>query len=392
MHQRFRRVLFLVFLTIFLVGAPLVVLYTAGYQLNFTTWRVQQTGVIAISTFPKGATVSIDGVSTENKTPYVIQHLSPGSYTIALDRDGYQPWEERIDVQSGETTYVTATLFANARPGLLNPITAIAAVGERDGRYVDLLVTNTDGTQSITRFDTVTEITRTLTTLSEEFSTMTVSADDSLLILTNGTTRIGVSVIDGNILTGDALAEAEDLLPTYRFIDNGVNTEFKNVSTNTLITLLPPSTYTIAYVSPAFALFHDSRDRTYLFSLSDQTVTQVDVPTNIITLSESEGLLVGSDGNEIDIYNPETGETTLLARQSERILSLGWHNNGQAVLCASGKEIFAIAREQYETREITMLVENASILGMWPDTTGTKVTFYGTIDGITGLWSLALTQ
>lgn len=84
MHQAARRVIFAIFATTFFVGAPLIVFYTAGYRVNLTTWRVQQTGVIALSSLPKGATVSMNGTALSAKTPYVIQRLSPGKYTIDL--------------------------------------------------------------------------------------------------------------------------------------------------------------------------------------------------------------------------------------------------------------------------------------------------------------------
>ena len=81
MHRRVRTFIFFIFLGVFLIGAPGIVLYTAGYRINGNTWKVQQTGVIALSTLPRGASVLLDGIPLSSTTPYVAQRLSPNNYT-----------------------------------------------------------------------------------------------------------------------------------------------------------------------------------------------------------------------------------------------------------------------------------------------------------------------
>jgi hypothetical protein len=398
MHYRVRKIIFLVFFSVFLVGAPLIVLYTAGYRLNLTTFRVQQTGVIALSSTPKGATVLLNGVDTGAKTPYVIQRLSPGSYTISLVKDGYRSWEQRVDVFSGETTYITATLFADTLPELRLETAVVDVVGDGTGRFIDLLLPfdQETETQSLLRYDTVTHISRTLATLdrteSTAYSSVQLNADESMLVLTQNDEKIGIAASTGEVVRGAELELAANPLPGYTFTDNGTNTEFREATNNTLVALLPPGSYTVTFSDDERAMFVDSRGRTYLFIPSTGTVSQIAFPTTLIDKNSDDSLFVGSDGNEIDIFNPSTGSTTLLTRQSETIIGLNWHTDDQSVLCATPKSIFAVAREKHETRETTMLVSQATILGMWPDTTGKHLTFFGTVDGMSGIWSLALTQ
>lgn len=398
MHYRVRKLIFLLFFSIFLVGAPLLVLYTAGYRLNFTNLRVQQTGVIALSSTPRGATAFLNGADTGAKTPYVIQRLSPGSYAIGLAKDGYRPWEQRVDVRSGETTYITATLFADTQPELLEEATAVDVIGDRSGRFIDLLLPldETAGTQSVLRYDTVTNVSRTLATFDRSatttYETLWLNANESVLVLENETETIGINVATGEILEDDALDTATDPLPGYTFTDNGTNTEFRTSDTNILITLLPPGTYSVTFVDDTRAMFVDARDRTYLYTSATGTVSQIAFPSALVDENSDETLFVGSDGNEIDVLDPASGSVTLLTRQSESIIGLSWHTDNQSVLCATASGIFAVARENHETREITTLVEDAAIVGMWPDTTGKHLTFFGTVNGKTGIWSLALTQ
>lgn len=392
MHQGARRVIFVLFATTFFVGAPLIVFYTAGYRVNFTTWRVQQTGVIALSSLPKGAAVSMNGTSLNAKTPYVIQRLSPGKYTLSLQKDGYKSWSQIVSVGSGETTYATATLFADTTPELLWNQPAIAVSGEASGRFIDLLVEDEDDNQTIERYDTVTSLSRTFATLEAKYITMTRNVSGSILILTNATEKVGIDASTGAILTAETLATATDALTGYEFFDNGSQTEFRRIDDRTLIALLPPSTYTVNFSNDSLAVFSDTRDRSYLFHRTTNTVTQMNISAKRIDASPTEPLLATSDGNEIDLYNIITGEVTLITRQSEPILSLAWHTDQRTLLCATATHIFGIEQENYTARDATTLVDSATITDMWPDTTGKHITFYGTIGATSGIWSLALTQ
>lgn len=397
MHRRVRNGIFFVFLTIFVIGAPVIVLYTAGYRLNISTWRVQRTGVIAISTLPRGASVTMNNALIADKTPYVAQRLTPGDYDVLLQKAGYRPWQQHVAVGSGSTTYITALLFSDTKPELLLEESALSVVGDKSGRFIYFLVANGD-THEVWRYDTVTRLQRLVNNnVGNTTSSITLNADESTLIIQQDSQRaptsdIGISADSGAVLSSAELLTAKNTLPEYSFFDNGSNVEMRLVNTDELVTLLPPSTYTVAFRNSTVAILRDTRDRAYLVDLNTNAVTQIDLATALLTESTTENLLAASDGNEIDVYNPQTGERTFIARQSEPILSLAWHSSDRALLFATASKIIAIERDKYETRETTTLVDNASIINMWPDTTGKSLTFFGTVDGITGIWKVALTQ
>lgn len=396
MHRRVRNGIFFVFLTIFVIGAPVIVLYTAGYRLNISTWRVQRTGVIAISTLPRGASVTMNNVLIADKTPYVAQRLTPGDYDVLLQKTGYRPWQQHVAVGSGSTTYITALLFSNAKPELLLEETALSVVGDKSGRFIYLLV-ESNKAHEVWRYDTVTRLQRIIAhDVGTATDRITLSNDESTLFITSSDERepraIGYRVDGQWPLNEGEVATAANALPEYSFFDNGSNVEMHLVGTDALVTLLPPSTYTVVFRNSSIAILRDTRDRAYLVDLSTNIVTQIDLATTIIAESTTENLLAASDGNEIDVYNPQTGERTFVARQSEPILALAWHSSDRALLFATASKIVAIERDKYETRETTTLVDNASITSMWPDTTGKSLTFFGAIDGITGIWKVALTQ
>ncbi len=132
MHRVVRKFLFAFFVAVFVVATPLVILYTAGYRLNITSRRVLQTGVIAITTSPRGASIYLDNTLINDKTPLVIQRLAPKTYELQFEKNGYHTWEQRVEVREGVTTYVTARLFAASEPTPLALSEARELLAEHD--------------------------------------------------------------------------------------------------------------------------------------------------------------------------------------------------------------------------------------------------------------------
>ncbi len=147
MHISLRRLIFAIFVTVFLVSAPLLVLHTAGYRLNISNRHLLQTGVLALATAPRGSTITLNGQSLAQKTPYVVQRIMPSTHTLVLQRKGYHDWSQRVSISEGKTTYVTARLFAESEPVLLDDTEAALALRSRTD------FTTTPDQASISLFD-----------------------------------------------------------------------------------------------------------------------------------------------------------------------------------------------------------------------------------------------
>ncbi len=132
MHITLRRFLFAFFALAFVIAAPLVVLYTAGYRLNISNRSLQQTGVLAITTFPRGANIILNGQSLAQKTPYVVQRIMPNTHDVELNKKGYHEWSQRVRVEEGKTAYISARLFANSEPVILGADDSALALRSRD--------------------------------------------------------------------------------------------------------------------------------------------------------------------------------------------------------------------------------------------------------------------
>jgi len=123
MTLKIRRILFLFFVIIFFVVAPWLIFYAAGYKIKLS-WppdfrqSLQKTGMFIFDTSPRGAKIFIDNKPSQLflqkyfnkeqsyiKTPAKIKNILPGEYNIRLELDGYWPWEKKLKIEPGQTTY-----------------------------------------------------------------------------------------------------------------------------------------------------------------------------------------------------------------------------------------------------------------------------------------------
>lgn len=112
-----RKIIFLLFSAVFLIAAPLIVLYTAGYRYNFQYGRVQKTGILVISSSPRWAQIILNGKMEKKATPARVEKLSAGDYEITLKKTGYHDWRKKLPVHENSTTFAEEViLWKNQTP------------------------------------------------------------------------------------------------------------------------------------------------------------------------------------------------------------------------------------------------------------------------------------
>ena len=84
-------------------------------------------GAIDISSSPTGATVYLNNVN-KGITPVTLSDQIPGGYTVTLQLSGYTTWSEVVQVNSGATSYVSASL-APTPTATQSPSPMIAVIG-----------------------------------------------------------------------------------------------------------------------------------------------------------------------------------------------------------------------------------------------------------------------
>lgn len=101
----FKRILFFIFVLIYVLLCPLIIFRTLG--LVFTPKAeegILKTGLIAISTLPAGATIHLNNRIVSERTPTILHNLAPGYYTLNLSLPQYRLWEKDIEVIKEQAT------------------------------------------------------------------------------------------------------------------------------------------------------------------------------------------------------------------------------------------------------------------------------------------------
>jgi hypothetical protein len=75
----------------------------------------QQQGSISVASVPVGAGLYVDTIY-QGETNQIVGNLAIGSHTVTLKAAGYQTWQSNVQVYSGQTSYVTATLVPVQSP------------------------------------------------------------------------------------------------------------------------------------------------------------------------------------------------------------------------------------------------------------------------------------
>ena len=106
MNIFWRRLTYSLFLTIFFIVAPLLILYSLGYRYNFNTNNIEKNGAFYIKSYPKNADIFINNEKNKKKTPRQIVNIKPSTYQLKVSKENYLPWEKELTVYEGETTFV----------------------------------------------------------------------------------------------------------------------------------------------------------------------------------------------------------------------------------------------------------------------------------------------
>lgn len=105
MNIHVRRIIAFVFIGFFLIAAPLLIFYTAGYRYNFKKAEIERTGALVLDSDPANAEVWIKGKKSKYQTEARINNLKPGEYDIELRKNGYFPWRKKFNIRGQETAF-----------------------------------------------------------------------------------------------------------------------------------------------------------------------------------------------------------------------------------------------------------------------------------------------
>lgn len=126
MTKRTRTVIFILFVVLFILIAPLVVFYSQGYRLDFKEMKIVQTGGLYFRVTPGRADVYLNGKIRRGTSIITnsafIENLLPQNYEIEIKKDGYYSWGKTLQVKEKEVTEAKNIILfpVNAQFAIIN--------------------------------------------------------------------------------------------------------------------------------------------------------------------------------------------------------------------------------------------------------------------------------
>jgi hypothetical protein len=125
MKKTFRRILFWLLFVLFLITAPVAILYSQGYRFDQGKMIFVHSGAITVKSVPSSVNLSLDEKPQPAKALDVINGsitlggLRPSSYRVRASLDGYSDWEKTAEVHSGLSTEFWNVVLVPKNPELV---------------------------------------------------------------------------------------------------------------------------------------------------------------------------------------------------------------------------------------------------------------------------------
>jgi len=122
MTKKVRNVIFLFLVLLFLIIAPLIVIYSLGWRFDWKTKKIIQPGMFYFKTWPRSCQIYING-KAEKKTDIffgsvLIENLLPENYEVKITKDGYHSWQKNLAITKREVTEAKNITLIPQNPGL----------------------------------------------------------------------------------------------------------------------------------------------------------------------------------------------------------------------------------------------------------------------------------
>ncbi|MCX6714657.1 MAG: PEGA domain-containing protein [Candidatus Uhrbacteria bacterium] len=427
MSRFWRTILFAVFAIGFLISAPLVVFYTAGYRYQFGSMHIVKAGVLSVTSLPKGATVLLNGVLSDKKTPAVIDNVLPGDIKIRIEKSGYSSWEKALPILSGQSTFVpNAVLFLDGAPVQAIDQTMVVSVTVQSPSRYAYLVNNKGTLEAWIKDDALTQTQPILTQPFHAKSAYALSwsRDGGYLLLTETTFKKTETIIrahDGIIIplpvvtladawwntdsghtlfykTGTEIhafgIDADVSFPKKIVADDAdmkqgkmlvvqsgeqsVVSELNDIGIATILAYLPHGTYQFVHSPDSLIMLQDvSRNHLVLIDPTQKNSLLLNEEAQYFEWSPKEDRLIFSNGFDVNLFTTQTDQVETLTRFSEPLTDLAWYPLGDEILYSKNGVLNALELDKRDKRNEIPLVTGYNIQSMWSNKDGASLFFYG---------------
>ncbi|MFO0862654.1 MAG: PEGA domain-containing protein [Candidatus Saccharibacteria bacterium] len=96
---------------VLIFGTIGLVYFAQGYSYDFKSGQIRNSGLVLIDSHPNGASISLNGKSISDKTPYRYDNATGGDISVNLQKNGYRDWTTKQTVVPGEVTFIEYPLL-----------------------------------------------------------------------------------------------------------------------------------------------------------------------------------------------------------------------------------------------------------------------------------------
>jgi hypothetical protein len=436
----FRRLLFYFLVFLFLISAPLVILYTAGYRYNFKQHKILKTGAIMVTTDPKNANIFLNGHLRKEKTPARLLNLTPGQYTLRLEKKNYHPWQKNLKVESEQVTLIpNIILFKDALPrniiegeiydfvfdsqnkillylkkeegyyelwfkkGENNPLLLWRGTSSKKPKILDwnskteeILLQATDVFLFNLKQQTTSKGLEELT--KKNWSKLALSQMPNLIFGLSGNNLSSLNVLNGvtDLLSQGvidfSLFNKEIIFLQRDEREKKIKVKILKDGKETSLFSLPHGNYELKENSDWWlVIFNKQENNLYLISKNNKEEQIITIPgeNNVWFKNEKPTMLAYSDF-EIWSFDADNTKTELLTRLSEKIVDVLPHPSNNAFLVITETNVKALELDNAEEQNIYPLASFEKINQVQMDREGKILYIAGVKNKTSGLWKLEI--
>lgn len=403
MNRLVRKIVFFVFLGLFLLAAPVVVLYTAGYRLNPQRLSLVKTGALFITSDPKNAAVILDNAPTGRDTNEIFKNIISGEHFVRLEKEGYLTWEKRVEVKENETTFLQeVVLFAENETNLLLAGDFTASAFDSRGEKFVYAPDLTEWIEIWSRLLPSGEETllARLPKNSVDKLAFNWSLDDELLIkkTQNSVETWSQPGKTDEMTNKNPLLvwerDANQTLITKKTEDGIILVRRDAAGAEQTLAALPEGNYEFAYAPPSLVLLRD-RTQEKIILVDDRGVDRpILLNTDAFDAAwnpRNEKQLLYASGFELHVFDVTKLTDELLTRMSVPLNGAAWHPSGNNIFYSNSAELYAVELDNRGgSRNIFTLTTMDKIEAFVPTTNGQMLYLIGTRGTETGLFERRL--
>lgn len=434
-----RRIIYLSFIALFLLVAPILALYSMGYRYHWGKHRFERTGLLVVDGEPRDALIRLDGTVLADRLPARIGGLGENEYALRVEREGFLPLEQRVTITSGRTISLSNVRLFRATEPTLAFTGRITQSAVSANRHWLALLRSAASFEELWLWDLESD-TRTLVLRIPEISNLQLSwsprnamllvrSTSDAIVITPGRTLATRSILP--LLPGRPTAVAWELADDHTLVANVERRLFRvNLTTGRTIALgvpTPSTPFALArstlYVADgarilamplsgeAPALVATLPERMAIARFTDLRGTQLDAESTdsaqLLTIGTTDGNVRTRSGfglhwtqardaalwqtNAFELW-AESGtpaQPHLLVRREVPLTDAAWLPEGQHVVFATARDVTVLALDP-STRPATTLTALDDIRAIAAPPDGDTLLIVGRRGTEEGVWTLPL--